>query len=35
MREYGDDSLHFVYLEAQALAKKKFSFSLFHYAIKP
>jgi len=29
MREYGGDSLHFVCLEAQALAKKKFSFKVF------
>jgi len=34
MRKYGSD-IHFVCLEAQALAMKQFSFSLFHYAIKP
>jgi len=29
MREYGGNSLHFVCLGAQALAKKKFSFKVF------
>jgi len=33
MREYGGD-VHFVCLEARALAKKQFSFSLFYYAIR-
>jgi len=28
MREYGGD-IHFIYLEAQALAKKRFSFNVF------
>ena len=33
MGEYGGD-VHFVCLEARALAKKQFSFSLFYYAIR-
>jgi len=34
MREYGGD-IHFVRLEAEALAKKQFSFTLFYYTIRP
>ena len=32
MREYGGD-IHFICLEAETSAKKRFSFSLFHCAI--